>query len=89
MYLYLDCEFSCILRLEYIVNLIKRNVVIFNCCFNIDCGCYIFQFFVECFLLWMLVEYIMDLSDIGLLESIFLFFDIYNDVVDQVFCVLK
>nr|PNR59501.1 hypothetical protein PHYPA_002292 [Physcomitrium patens] len=49
----------------------------------------VIQFPVECSLPWMLVEHIMDSSDIGLLESILLPFDIYNDAADQALRVLK
>lgn len=89
MHSYLDREFSCTLRPEHIANPTKRNVVISNLCSNTDCGCYISQFPVECSLPWMLVEHIMDSSDIGLLESILLPFDIYNDAADQALRVLK
>lgn len=48
-----------------------------------------FQFPIECSLPWMLVEHVLDSNDFGLLESILLPFDIYNDAADQSLRVLK
>lgn len=47
------------------------------------------QFPIECSLPWMLVEHVMDTNDIGLLESILLPFDVYNDAADHALRVLK
>lgn len=49
----------------------------------------VIQFPIECSLPWMLVEHVLDSKDIGLLESVLLPFDIYNDAADQSLRVLK
>jgi cytoplasmic FMR1 interacting protein len=47
------------------------------------------QFPIECSLPWMLVEHVLRSQDVGLLESILMPFDIYNDSADYALRVLK
>jgi hypothetical protein len=47
------------------------------------------QFPIECSLPWMLVEYVIESQEAGLLESVLMPFDIYNDAADQALRTLK
>jgi hypothetical protein len=47
------------------------------------------QFPIECSLPWMLVEHVLQSPDAGLLESVLMPFDIYNDAADYALRVLK
>ncbi|KAK4774504.1 hypothetical protein SAY86_009439 [Trapa natans] len=49
----------------------------------------VIQFPVECSLPWMLIDQILELPNAGLLESILIPFDIYNDSAQQALTVLK
>lgn len=49
----------------------------------------VIQFPIECSLPWMLVEHVIESQDAGLLESILMPFDIYNDSAQQALTVLK
>ncbi|KAI4369469.1 hypothetical protein MLD38_017906 [Melastoma candidum] len=49
----------------------------------------VIQFPIECSLPWMLVEYILESPSSGLLESVLMPFDIYNDSAQQALVVLK
>ncbi|CAK9264816.1 unnamed protein product [Sphagnum jensenii] len=49
----------------------------------------VIQFPIECSLPWMLVEHVLRSQDVGLLESILMPFDIYNDSADYALRVLK
>lgn len=48
-----------------------------------------FQFPIECSLPWMLVDYVIESQNMGLLESVLMPFDIYNDSAQQALIVLK
>lgn len=48
-----------------------------------------FQFPIECSLPWMLVEHVIESNEAGLLESILMPFDIYNDAADYALRSLK
>lgn len=47
------------------------------------------QFPIECSLPWMLVEYVIESREAGLLESVLMPFDIYNDAADHALRALK
>ncbi len=47
------------------------------------------QFPIECSLPWMLVEHVLQSPDVGLLETVLMPFDIYNDAADYALRVLK
>lgn len=47
------------------------------------------QFPIECSLPWMLIDYILEAQNSGLLESVLLPFDIYNDSAQQALVVLR
>ena len=47
------------------------------------------QFPIECSLPWMLVDYVLESQNMGLLESVLMPFDIYNDSAQQALIVLK
>lgn len=47
------------------------------------------QFPIECSLPWMLVDYVLESQNAGILESILIPFDIYNDSAQQALVVLK
>ncbi|KAJ9703129.1 hypothetical protein PVL29_004766 [Vitis rotundifolia] len=49
----------------------------------------VIQFPIECSLPWMLVDHVLDSQNAGLLESILMPFDIYNDSAQQALVVLK
>lgn len=49
----------------------------------------VIQFPIECSLPWMLVDHIIESQDTGLLESVLMPFDIYNDSADYALHVLK
>ncbi|XP_019182254.1 PREDICTED: protein PIR isoform X2 [Ipomoea nil] len=49
----------------------------------------VIQFPIECSLPWMLVDYVIESQNAGLLESILMPFDIYNDAAQQALVVLK
>lgn len=49
----------------------------------------ILQFPIECSLPWMLVDYVLESQNAGLLESVLMPFDIYNDSAQQALVVLK
>ncbi|KAL3504109.1 hypothetical protein ACH5RR_033950 [Cinchona calisaya] len=49
----------------------------------------VIQFPIECSLPWMLVDHVMESETMGLLESILMPFDIYNDAAHQALVVLK
>ncbi|GAB2218528.1 hypothetical protein Droror1_Dr00001755 [Drosera rotundifolia] len=49
----------------------------------------VIQFPIECSLPWMLADYIIESPDAGLLESVLMPFDIYNDAAQQALAVLK
>jgi cytoplasmic FMR1 interacting protein len=49
----------------------------------------VIQFPIECSLPWMLVEYVIESQEAGLLESVLMPFDIYNDAADQALRTLK
>ncbi|XP_041016836.1 protein PIR [Juglans microcarpa x Juglans regia] len=49
----------------------------------------VIQFPIECSLPWMLVEYVLESRNAGLLESVLMPFDIYNDSAQQALVVLK
>ncbi|XP_010549637.1 PREDICTED: protein PIR [Tarenaya hassleriana] len=49
----------------------------------------VIQFPIECSLPWMLIDHILDSQNSGLLESVLLPFDIYNDSAQQALVVLK
>ncbi|KAJ4842204.1 hypothetical protein Tsubulata_005850 [Turnera subulata] len=49
----------------------------------------VIQFPIECSLPWMLVEHVLDSQNAGLLESVLLPFDIYNDSAQQALSVLR
>ncbi|XP_071924434.1 protein PIR-like isoform X2 [Coffea arabica] len=49
----------------------------------------VIQFPIECSLPWMLVDHVMESQTMGLLESILMPFDIYNDAAHQALVVLK
>lgn len=50
---------------------------------------FIKQFPIECSLPWMLVDYALESQEAGLLESILMPFDIYNDSAQHALSVLK
>lgn len=47
------------------------------------------QFPIECSLPWMLIDHILEYPNAGLLESILIPFDIYNDSAQQALVFLK
>lgn len=47
------------------------------------------QFPIECSLPWMLVDHVIELQNAGLLESVLMPFDIYNDSAQHALVVLK
>ena len=47
------------------------------------------QFPIECSLPWMLVDHVIESQNAGLLESVLMPFDIYNDSAQQALVVLK
>lgn len=47
------------------------------------------QFPIECSLPWMLLEHVLESQNAGLLESVLIPFDIYNDSAQQALIVLK
>lgn len=49
----------------------------------------VIQFPIECSLPWMLVAYVLESQSAGLLESVLMPFDIYNDSAQQALTVLK
>ncbi|KAL0438051.1 UNVERIFIED_CONTAM: protein PIR [Sesamum latifolium] len=49
----------------------------------------VIQFPIECSLPWMLVDHVIESQNAGLLESILMPFDIYNDAAQQALVVLK
>ncbi|KAJ0079909.1 hypothetical protein Patl1_23066 [Pistacia atlantica] len=49
----------------------------------------VIQFPIECSLPWMLVEHVLESQNAGLLESVLIPFDIYNDSAQQALVVLK
>ncbi|CAH9085991.1 unnamed protein product [Cuscuta epithymum] len=49
----------------------------------------VIQFPIECSLPWMLVDYVFESHNAGLLESILMPFDIYNDAAQHALVVLK
>ncbi|CAA0827876.1 Protein PIR [Striga hermonthica] len=49
----------------------------------------VIQFPVECSLPWMLVDHVLESQNTGLLESVLMPFDIYNDAAQQALVVLK
>ncbi|KAJ4721132.1 Protein PIR [Melia azedarach] len=49
----------------------------------------VIQFPIECSLPWMLVDYVLESQNAGLLESVVMPFDIYNDSAQQALVVLK
>ncbi|XP_068666012.1 protein PIR [Aristolochia californica] len=49
----------------------------------------VIQFPIECSLPWMLVDYVIDSEDGGLLESVLLPLDIYNDSAQHALTILK
>lgn len=51
--------------------------------------CSLLQFPIECSLPWMLIDYILEAQNSGLLESVLLPFDIYNDSAQQALVVLR
>jgi hypothetical protein len=52
-------------------------------------ACLSVQFPIECSLPWMLVEHVLQSPDVGLLETVLMPFDIYNDAADYALRVLK
>lgn len=58
---------------------------------GIDRNTYIdnLQFPIECSLPWMLVDHVIEAHSTGLLESVLMPFDIYNDSARQALAVLK
>ncbi|CAM6019075.1 unnamed protein product [Sphagnum balticum] len=49
----------------------------------------VIQFPIECSMPWMLVEHVLQSPDVGLLETVLMPFDIYNDAADYALRVLK
>ncbi|KAI5667752.1 hypothetical protein M9H77_17605 [Catharanthus roseus] len=49
----------------------------------------VIQFPIECSLPWMLVDHVIESQKVGLLESVLMPFDIYNDAAHQALVVLK
>ncbi|KAL3638793.1 hypothetical protein CASFOL_016700 [Castilleja foliolosa] len=49
----------------------------------------VIQFPIECSLPWMLVDHVLESQNAGLLESVLMPFDIYNDAAQQALVVLK
>ncbi|GER49210.1 transcription activators [Striga asiatica] len=49
----------------------------------------VIQFPVECSLPWMLVDHVLESQNTGLLESVLMPFDIYNDAAQQALVILK
>ncbi|GFP89758.1 protein pir [Phtheirospermum japonicum] len=49
----------------------------------------VIQFPIECSLPWMLVDHVLESQNSGLLESVLMPFDIYNDAAQQALVVLK
>ncbi|XP_073290091.1 protein PIR isoform X2 [Primulina huaijiensis] len=49
----------------------------------------VIQFPIECSLPWMLVDHVIESQDAGLLESVLIPFDIYNDAAQHALVVLK
>ncbi|XP_044482624.1 protein PIR [Mangifera indica] len=49
----------------------------------------VIQFPIECSLPWMLLEHVLESQNAGLLESVLIPFDIYNDSAQQALIVLK
>ncbi|KAJ8432034.1 hypothetical protein Cgig2_026737 [Carnegiea gigantea] len=49
----------------------------------------VIQFPIECSLPWMLVDYVLESQNAGLIESVLMPFDIYNDAAQQALTVLK
>ncbi|KAL6525143.1 hypothetical protein OROMI_030736 [Orobanche minor] len=49
----------------------------------------VIQFPIECSLPWMLVDYVLESQNAGLLESVLMPFDIYNDAAQQALVILK
>ncbi|XP_074307970.1 protein PIR isoform X2 [Silene latifolia] len=49
----------------------------------------VIQFPIECSLPWMLIDYVLESQNVGLLESVLMPFDIYNDAAQQALTVLK
>ncbi|XP_057961158.1 protein PIR isoform X1 [Malania oleifera] len=49
----------------------------------------VIQFPIECSLPWMLIEHVIESQNAGLLESVLMPFDIYNDSAQQALVVLK
>ncbi|CAK9160394.1 unnamed protein product [Ilex paraguariensis] len=47
------------------------------------------QFPIECSVPWMLVDHMIDSQNAGLLESVLIPFDIYNDSAQHALVVLK
>lgn len=51
--------------------------------------CVMLQFPIECSLPWMLIDHILEAPNSGLIESVLLPFDIYNDSAQQALVVLR
>ncbi|KAM1410307.1 hypothetical protein ACFX2I_010586 [Malus domestica] len=49
----------------------------------------VIQFPIECSLPWMLVDYVLESQNAGILESVLMPFDIYNDSAQQALVLLK
>ncbi|WCJ43715.1 transcription activators [Euphorbia peplus] len=49
----------------------------------------VIQFPIECSLPWMLVDYVLESQNAGLLESVLMPFDIYNDSAQQALVILR
>lgn len=47
------------------------------------------QFPIECSLPWMLVDHVLESQNAGLIESVLIPFDIYNDSAQQALVILK
>lgn len=49
----------------------------------------VIQFPIECSLPWMLVDYVLESENSGLIDSVLMPYDIYNDAAQQALTVLK
>lgn len=59
-----------------------------RCC-NLGSWILCLQFPIECSLPWMLVDHILESQDSGLLESVLIPFDLYNDSAEHALHTLK
>lgn len=63
--------------------------IMFNLSYSLNFLISVLQFPIECSLPWMLMDHVIESQNVGLLESVLMPFDIYNDAAHQALVVLK